>query len=82
MYCAAAKQGKGAEVTAPATSAPSPAATAAPDTSTATALEDLYRECKRTTVLAWISKDDARAKARDAACSRYEIAKKNTNKIK
>ena len=78
MYCAAAKAGKGAEVTAPATSAQPPA----PDISSATALEDLYRECKRTTVLAWISKDDARAKARDAACNRYEMEKKNINKIK
>lgn len=82
MYCAAAKEGKGTEATAPATSAQSPATTAASDTSTAIALEDLYRECKRTTVLAWISKDEARAKARDAACHRYDTANKNTIKIK
>ena len=74
MYCAAAKE---AVVPAPSASA------GATVNSTAPSLEDLYRECKRSTVLAWISKEASKLQARDAACSRYEEQKsKNNNKIK
>ena len=75
MYCAAAKE-KGQPAQAVSTGA-------AASSGAATTLEDLYRECKRTTVLAWISKEASKLQARDAACSRYEAQKtKNTNKIK
>ena len=74
MYCAAAKE---AVVPAPSASA------GATVNSTAPSLDDLYRECKRSTVLAWISKEESKKQARDTACLRYETEKnKNTNKIK
>ena len=75
MYCAAAKEkGQPAQSVSTGMAASSGAATT---------LEDLYRECKRTTVLAWISKEASKLQARDAACSRYEEQKsKNNNKIK
>lgn len=73
MYCAAAKVEQGEKATS--SVSPPPALQTAANGHESMALEDLYRECKRTTVLAWISKDEARAKARDAACGRYELAK-------
>lgn len=67
MYCAAVKE----EEARHSSSQPDKVASSG----TATSLEDLYRECKRTTVLAWISKEASKLQARDAACSRYETAK-------
>ena len=56
MYCAAAKVQTDVQTKAPDTAQ---AETKDPNATAAMALEDLYRECKRTTVLAWISKEKA-----------------------
>ncbi|MGL4205888.1 MAG: hypothetical protein ACRCRW_07225 [Aeromonadaceae bacterium] len=46
--------------------------------SPAAQIDDLLRQCKRLTVLAWISKDASRQAERDKVCSQYEQSKSLT----